>query len=238
MSRCLVPLRIVNCMSKITIAIDGYSACGKSTTAKEVAKSLDYIYVDSGAMYRAVTYYFLEHSVDIEDRGQLNEALGRISIEFRLDAEKRPETWLNGVNVEDEIRSMRVSGKVSEAAAISAVRRAMVKLQQVMGERKGIVMDGRDIGTVVFPQAELKIFMTASPEVRAERRLKELEQKGIKSSLEDVMGNLMERDHIDTSREDSPLTKADDAIVIDNSNLTFDEQVNRILSLAREKIEE
>jgi cytidylate kinase len=224
-------------MNKITIAIDGHSACGKSTTAKAVAKALNYTYVDSGAMYRAVTYYVLEHSIDINDLEVLSKALDEISIEFRLDKDNHPSTWLNGQNIEEEIRTMRVSGKVSEVAAISEVRQAMVRLQQQMGEHKGIVMDGRDIGTVVFPEAELKIFMTASSEVRAQRRLKELEQKGIKSSLEDVMANLVERDHIDTTREDSPLIKANDAIVVDNSNLTFDQQVERILILARTKID-
>lgn len=223
-------------MNEITIAIDGYSACGKSTTARAVARGLNYIYVDSGAMYRAVTYYFLENSVDIVDQLQVSEALERIKIEFRRNNQAELTTWLNQKDVEQEIRSMRVSGKVSEVAAIPEVRRAMVKLQQKMGENKGIVMDGRDIGTVVFPRAELKIFMTARPEVRAQRRLKELEQKGVKSSLGEVMANLRERDHIDTTREDSPLTKAEDAIVLDNSEMTFAQQVDEILSLASEKI--
>lgn len=223
-------------MSEITIAIDGYSACGKSTTAKAVARNLNYIYVDSGAMYRAVTFYFLQHGVDLIKSGQVQEALEAINIEFRRGHQGEPVTWLNDKVVEEEIRSMRVSGKVSEVAAIPAVRRAMVSLQQKMGAAGSIVMDGRDIGTVVFPKAELKIFMTADPEVRAQRRLKELEQKGTKSSLEEVMANLRERDHIDTTREDSPLTKAADAVVLDNSNMTFGEQVNEILSMAKEKI--
>lgn len=223
-------------MKEIIVAIDGYSACGKSTTAKVVARELSYIYVDSGAMYRAVTYFFLEEKIDIDDPEQVRAALEQIDIEFKLNGENQPATWLNGNNVEEAIRDMRVSGKVSEIAAIPEVRRAMVRLQKGMGVGKGIVMDGRDIGTVVFPEAELKIFMTAKPQVRAERRLKELEQKGIKSSLEDVMANLKERDHIDTTREDSPLMKAEGAVVVDNSNLTFDEQVAIIVDLAKEKI--
>ena len=223
-------------MSEITIAIDGYSACGKSTTAKAVAKALDYVYVDSGAMYRAVTYYFSEQGIDLQDSFGIAEALKEINIEFRRTAGGEPVTWLNGIDVEAEIRSMRVSSQVSEVAAIPAVRRAMVSLQQKMGQAGKIVMDGRDIGTVVFPKAELKIFMTAKPEVRAQRRLKELEQKGMKSSLEDVMANLRERDHIDTTRADSPLTKAEEAIVLDNSEMTFARQVDEILAMAEEKI--
>lgn len=221
-------------MSKIIIAIDGYSACGKSTTAKAVAKALNYIYVDSGAMYRAVTYYFIENNVDWHDMEAVRAALDEISIEFKLDANDNSVTWLNGENVEEAIRSMKVSGKVSEIAAISAVRKAMVALQQKMGAEKSIVMDGRDIGTVVFPNADLKIFMTADPQVRAARRLLELEQKGVESSLEGVVTNLQERDRIDTTREDSPLVKAEDAIVVDNSELTFDQQVAKILALAKE----
>ena len=223
-------------MSKITIAIDGYSACGKSTTAKAVARALNYVYVDSGAMYRAVTYYFIEQNIDLDKPQEISQALDKINIRFVLDANDQPVTMLNGANVEEDIRGMLVSGKVSEVAAIPAVRRAMVRQQQQMGEEKGLVMDGRDIGTVVFPNAELKIFMTARPEVRARRRLLELEQKGMKSSLEEVMANLEERDSIDTSREDSPLTKANDAVVLDNSDLSFDQQVEKILALVQEKI--
>ncbi len=219
-------------MTKITIAIDGFSACGKSTTAKDVARRLNYIYVDSGAMYRAVTYQLLEDNIDLIDQNAVKDALDQISIQFKTGPTNENETWLNGHKVEDVIRSMRVSNKVSEVAAISVVRRAMVTLQQQMGVNKGIVMDGRDIGTVVFPNAELKIFMTATPEVRAERRLKELEQKGIKSSLKEVLENLKERDHLDQTRADSPLLKAEDAVVIDNSNLTFDQQVDEIVKLA------
>lgn len=227
---------LLKSMSKIIIAIDGYSACGKSTTAKVVAKSLNYIYVDSGAMYRAVTYYFTENDVDLNDLTAMSSALEKISIEFKTDSNDNSITWLNGQNVEQEIRSMKVSGKVSEVAAISEVRRAMVALQQRMGVEKGLVMDGRDIGTVVFPTADLKIFMTADPMVRAQRRLLELEQKGVDSSLEEVMANLQERDRIDTTREDSPLVRADDAIIVDNSNLTFEQQVAEILHLAEEII--
>jgi cytidylate kinase len=223
-------------MSKITIAIDGYSACGKSTTAKAVARALNYVYVDSGAMYRAVTYYFIEQNIDLDKPQEISQALDKINIRFVLYADEQPVTMLNGANVEEDIRGMLVSGKVSKVAAIPAVRRAMVRQQQQMGEEKGLVMDGRDIGTVVFPNAELKIFMTARPEVRARRRLLELEQKGMKSSLEEVMANLEERDRIDTSREDSPLTKAEDAVVLDNSDLSFDQQVEKILALVQEKI--
>ena len=222
-------------MSKITIAIDGYSACGKSTTAKAVAKALNYIYVDSGAMYRAVALHFLDKKLDLLNDQEVHDALLSLEIRFRRDDKGKIETWLNGNLIEEEIRSMRVSNKVSEVAAIPAVRRALVRLQQEMGKKKGIVMDGRDIGTVVFPEAELKIFMTADPKVRAERRLLEMEQKGEKSSLEDVLMNLEERDHIDTTRDDSPLERASDAITVDNSNITFDQQVEMILTHA-EKI--
>ena len=224
-------------MSKIIIAIDGYSACGKSTTAKSVAKQLGYIYVDSGAMYRAVTLFMLNNNIDLQNEKEVNQALGNIKIDFVLDSSGLPITQLNDVEVEEEIREMRVSSNVSTVAAIPSVRRAMVKLQQQLGNAKGIVMDGRDIGTVVFPSAELKIFMTAKPEIRAQRRKLEMEQKGVKTSLEDVMQNLKERDHKDTTRADSPLRQADDAITLDNSFLTFDEQVSQIVVLANKIIE-
>ena len=224
-------------MSKIIIAIDGYSACGKSTTAKSVAKQLGYIYVDSGAMYRAVTLFMLNNNIDLQNEKEVNQALGNIKIDFVLDSSGLPITQLNDVEVEEEIREMRVSSNVSTVAAIPSVRRAMVKLQQQLGNAKGIVMDGRDIGTVVFPSAELKIFMTAKPEIRAQRRKLEMEQKGVKTSLEDVMQNLKERDHKDTTRADSPLRQADDAITLDNSFLNFDEQVSQIVVLANKIIE-
>jgi cytidylate kinase len=224
-------------MSKIIIAIDGYSACGKSTTAKSVAKQLGYIYVDSGAMYRAVTLFMLNNNIDLQNEREIAQALSNIRIDFILDSAGLPITQLNGDDVEEEIREMRVSNNVSTVAAIPSVRRAMVKLQQQLGNAKGIVMDGRDIGTVVFPSAELKIFMTAKPEIRAERRKLEMEQKGVKTSLEDVMKNLVERDHKDTTRADSPLRQAEDAIILDNSFLTFDEQVDKIIVLANEIIE-
>ena len=223
-------------MKKITIAIDGYSACGKSTTARAVAKRLGYVYGDSGAMYRTVTYYLLNNGYSLSDTDEISEALENVAITFKKDGQGNPLTYLNGKLVEEEIRSMEVSDHVSEVAANSVVRRAMVKIQHQLGENKGIVMDGRDIGTVVFPEAELKIFMTARPEIRAQRRLKELAAKGINASLEEVLANLEERDRKDTTRADSPLRKADDAVELDNSYLTFAGQVDKIVALAEEKI--
>ena len=225
-------------MKKIIIAIDGYSACGKSTTAREVARRLGYVYGDSGAMYRAVTYFLLQNKVPLDDPQALQQALEQINLSFKRDTQGNLQTWLNGENVEAAIRSMAVSERVSTVAAIPAVRRAMVKIQRKLGEHKGLVMDGRDIGTVVFPEAELKIFMTAQPEIRAQRRLKELQAKGINATLEEVMANLAERDHKDTTRADSPLKKAADAIEIDNSFMTFEEQVEKIISLAKERMQE
>ncbi len=223
-------------MKKITIAIDGYSACGKSTTARAVAKRLGYVYGDSGAMYRTVTYYLLNNGYSLSDTDEISKALENVAITFKKDGQGNPLTYLNGKLVEEEIRSMEVSDHVSEVAANSVVRRAMVKIQHQLGENKGIVMDGRDIGTVVFPEAELKIFMTARPEIRAQRRLKELAAKGINASLEEVLANLEERDRKDTTRADSPLRKADDAVELDNSYLTFAGQVDKIVALAEEKI--
>ena len=222
-------------MKKITIAIDGYSSCGKSTIAKALARELNYAFVDSGAMYRAVTLYFIENQVDLKDQEAVALALKHISIRFRHDG-NRNTTLLNGRDVEDEIRKMYVSDKVSEVAAISAVRRAMVKQQQLMGKEKGIVMDGRDIGTVVFPDAELKIFVTAHPDIRAQRRYKELLLKGQAVNLAEIKNNLAERDHIDSTRADSPLTQAKDAVVIDTSYLTEREQLKVALQLAKEKL--
>jgi cytidylate kinase len=224
-------------MKKIIIAIDGHSSCGKSTLAKALAKTLHYAYLDSGAMYRAVTLYFLNSGADYNDPAQVEEALRNISIHFeRVDGKNH--TFLNDTDVEHDIREMRVSEHVSPVAAISSVRRAMVKQQQAMGKRRGIVADGRDIGTVVFPDAELKIFLTADSDVRASRRHLELAAKGIDAAWDDILRNLEERDHIDSTREDSPLRKADDAVVIDNTLLSEEEQHSRALALARAEIAE
>ena len=214
----------------IIVAIDGYSSCGKSTLAKGLANALDYIYIDSGAMYRAVTLYFLRHQVDWTQAEQVTEALNSIKITFdRSDG--KPHTLLNGEHVEREIRQMEISQHVSPVSAIPAVRRSLVQQQQQLGEGKGIVMDGRDIGTVVFPAAELKVFLTADGEERARRRFAELQAKGYPSSMEEVQQNLQHRDHIDSTREDSPLRQAADAVVIDNTNLTEDEQLQMVLAL-------
>ncbi|MFK7933577.1 MAG: (d)CMP kinase [Saprospiraceae bacterium] len=222
-------------MKKITIAIDGYSSCGKSTLAKDLAAALNYGYVDSGATYRAVTLYFIENQVDINDDEAIAKALDDITIEFKSIAGKNT-TFLNGCNVEAEIRKMYVSEKVSPVATISVVRRAMVQQQQAMGAAKAIVMDGRDIGTVVFPDAELKIFLTADPIIRAQRRLDELIAKGEKVDLREIQLNLTERDRIDSSRADSPLRKADDAVLVDNTNLSKSEQMAMVLALVQERI--
>ena len=214
-------------MKKITIAIDGHSSCGKSTMAKDLAREIGYIYIDSGAMYRAVTYYCLQHDLFTEDSVKLPElqaAMPDIRITFRLDAEGRPETYLNDECIEKEIRGMAVSSRVSLIATIGFVREAMVALQQQMGKDKGIVMDGRDIGTTVFPDAELKVFVTASAEVRAQRRYDELRAKGEEASYESILENVKERDRIDSGRAISPLRKADDAILLDNSHMTIPEQ--------------
>ena len=214
-------------MKKITIAIDGHSSCGKSTMAKDLAREIGYIYIDSGAMYRAVTYYCLQHDLFTEDSVKLPElqaAMPDIRITFRLNAKGRPETYLNGECIEKEIRGMDVSSRVSLIATIGFVREAMVALQQQMGKDKGIVMDGRDIGTTVFPDAELKVFVTASAEVRAQRRYDELKAKGEEASYESILENVKERDRIDSGRAISPLRKADDAILLDNSHMTIPEQ--------------
>jgi len=214
-------------MKKITIAIDGHSSCGKSTMAKDLAREIGYIYIDSGAMYRAVTYYCLQHDLFTEDSVKLPElqaAMPDIQITFRLNAEGRPETYLGGECIEKEIRGMAVSSRVSLIATIGFVREAMVALQQQMGRNKGIVMDGRDIGTTVFPDAELKVFVTASAEVRAQRRYDELKAKGEEASYESILENVKERDRIDSERAISPLRKADDAILLDNSTMTIPEQ--------------
>lgn len=216
-------------MKKITIAIDGFSSCGKSTMAKDLAKEIGYTYIDSGAMYRAVTLYCLENSLFTSDGSvnseELEKHINDISVSFCLnEATLKPETFLNGVNVESKIRTMEVSSRVSLVAALGFVREALVKLQQEMGKSKGIVMDGRDIGTVVFPDAELKIFVTASAEIRAKRRYDELMAKGQEVSFDEILKNVEERDRIDQTRAVSPLRKADDAIVLDNSNMTVEEQ--------------
>lgn len=213
---------------KITIAIDGYSSTGKSTMAKALAKKIGYAYIDTGAMYRSVTLYCLDKGLingDTVDEKALEAALPKIKITFKPNEEGRSETYLNGKNVEMDIRSMRVSDKVSIIAAIGFVRRDMVRQQQAMGKNKGIVMDGRDIGTVVFPDAEMKVFVTADAEVRAQRRYDELRGKGdTTTTYEEVLHNVTERDRIDTTRAESPLRQAEDALVLDNSHLTFEEQ--------------
>ncbi len=213
---------------KIIIAIDGHSSSGKSTMAKDLAREIGYIYIDTGAMYRAVTLYCLRKGYIQGDKIQeeaLKADLDKVDISFRYNAETgRPDTYLNGEKVEKEIRSMEVADKVSLVAALGFVRRAMVAKQQEMGKAKGIVMDGRDIGTVVFPNAELKVFVTASPEVRARRRLEELLAKGEQTTYEEVLANVKKRDYIDSTREESPLRQAPDALVLDNSNMTIPEQ--------------
>ena len=216
-------------MRKITIAIDGHSSCGKSTMAKDLAKAIGYIYVDTGAMYRAVTLYALQQKLwdenDVLDSERLESMIPDIEISFCLNEDTgKPVTYLNGVCVENEIRGMEVSGKVSEIAALPFVREALVAQQQRMGESKGIVMDGRDIGTVVFPDAELKVFVTASPEVRAQRRYDELLSKGTPADYEEVLQNVKDRDYADSHREVGPLRQAEDAILLDNSNMTIAEQ--------------
>ncbi len=216
-------------MKKITIAIDGFSSCGKSTMAKDLAKKIGYVYVDTGAMYRSVTLFAMRNSLFNEDGSVKTEELEKrmkdISISFKLNAETgRPDTYLNGELVETEIRGMEVSNRVSPIATIPFVRTAMVARQQQMGKNKGVVMDGRDIGTTVFPDAELKIFVTASAEVRARRRYDELKSKGQPADYADILKNVQERDYIDTHREVSPLKKADDAIELDNSFLTIEQQ--------------
>lgn len=220
-------------MKRIVIAIDGYSACGKSTTAKAVAAALNYGYIDTGAMYRAVTLYFKENYVNLTDPKSVSKALNNIEVSFHYNEKsQKNETYLNGLNVEDKIRHMDISNQVSEVSALADVRKAMVAEQRKMGRKRGVVMDGRDIGTVVFPDADLKIFMQASFQVRAERRQQEILDKGDLITFDEVMENLKKRDHLDTSRAESPLRKADEAFVIDTTYLTFEEQVEDILRLA------
>lgn len=223
-------------LSKIVIAIDGYSACGKSTTAKEVAKILGYRYIDSGAMYRAVTLYFLDHHIALTNPREIHRALQQINISFKINAKGVTETFLNGLSVEEEIRQLRVSEQVSPVSAIKEVREAMVSQQRKLGKERGIVMDGRDIGTVVFPQAELKLFMTADMMVRAFRRQQEWLAQERLVDLDEVIENIKKRDHIDTTRAESPLRQAEDAIVIDTTHITIDEQVDEVVRLAFSKI--
>ncbi len=224
-------------MKKIVITLDGYSSCGKSTLAKQLAAELDYVYVDSGAMYRAITLYFLRNHIDWTNAHQVKEALGNIELEFIFNKERGyAEIFLNGENVEYLIRELVVAEKVSEVAALQEVREFAVAAQQAMGEDKGIVMDGRDIGTTVFPQAEMKLFVTADSAVRAERRFKEMVLKNPNTTIEEVKNNLELRDYIDSNRDISPLRKADDAIVLDNSNLTHEEQLQFALKIARKII--
>ncbi|HEY9044857.1 MAG TPA: (d)CMP kinase [Ohtaekwangia sp.] len=223
-------------MRKIVIAIDGYSACGKSSTAKEVAAILGYRYIDSGAMYRAVTLYFLEHHISLTNPKEIIKALEQIHITFKVNPKNGTDTFLNGLSVEKEIRKMRVSEMVSQVSTIKEVRVAMVEQQRRMGKERGIVMDGRDIGTVVFPAAELKLFMVADMQVRAYRRQKELLDRDQMVDLDDVIENIRQRDQIDTTRAESPLRQAEDAIVIDTTHIAFDEQVDEVVRLALSKI--
>jgi len=222
---------------KIIIAIDGWSSCGKSTLAKELAKELGYLYVDSGAMYRAITLYFLRNHVDWTDKNEVKDALKELSLEFIYNEKsEQSEMHLNGENVEYVIRDLVVAEKVSDVAAIKEVRKFAVEQQQLMGKKKGIIMDGRDIGTVVFPKAELKIFLTADNAVRVERRFKELFEKNPNITIEEIKANLEMRDYIDSNREESPLRKADDAILVDNTNLTAKETIQKVEKLARKII--
>lgn len=226
-------------MKKIIIAVDGFSGCGKSTTAKSVASALGYAYIDSGAMYRAVTYYFDQHYVNLTNPKAIQKALDDIHITFEFNQKLGfSETFLNGLNIETDIRSMYISERVSAVSAIPEVRHAMVMQQQKLGKKGGIVMDGRDIGTTVFPAAELKIFVIADLMVRAKRRQDELFEKGDLVTLQDVIANLTERDRIDSTRAESPLRRADDAFDLDTTYITIDEQVDFVMALATTKMVE
>lgn len=223
-------------MKKKIITIDGWSSCGKSTLAKQLAKALGYIYVDSGAMYRAITLYFLRNNIDWNDKKEVKKALPDIALDFTYNNKlQQSEVYLNGENVEYMIRDLIVAEKVSEVATIKEVREYAVAQQQEMGKKKGIVMDGRDIGTTVFPKAEVKFFMTADISVRVERRFKEMFAKNPNVTIEEVKNNLEMRDYIDSNREVSPLRKADDAIVLDNTNLTIEQQLKQALSMVDKK---
>lgn len=224
-------------MRKIVIAIDGHSSCGKSTTAKLVAKEMGYAYIDTGAMYRAVTLYFLQNYVDFTNPKKIQQALDHIHITFERNPKtQRNESFLNGLNVEDEIRKMYISDKVSEVSVIPEVRHALVHQQQKMGKRRGVVMDGRDIGTAVFPDAEVKIFMTADVVTRAKRRQRELLEKNEMVPLDTIVENLKKRDLIDSTRKESPLIQAPDAALLDTSYITIDEQVDFVLQKVAEKL--
>ena len=233
------PNRVTN---KINIAIDGYSSCGKSTLAKAIAKNLNYIYIDSGAMYRAVTYYALEHGY-IQNKGEIDEnmwveSLHLILIQFKYNSDSQEiETFLNGTCVDKEIRSMQVSAHVSAISAIKEVREKLVRIQQRMAENGGVVMDGRDIGTVVLPNAELKVFMTADVEVRAQRRFLQLKNNAVDISIDDVRDNIAQRDLLDTTRAADPLRRASDAVILDNSNLTEEEQFSFLMVQAKKAID-
>lgn len=223
--------------NKIIITIDGWSSCGKSTLAKQLAKELGYVYVDSGAMYRAITLYFLRNNIDLAEKKEVEEALKSINLEFIFnDNSNSSEMYLNGENVEYVIRDLIIAEKVSDVAAIREVREFAVAQQKKMGKKKGIVMDGRDIGTVVFPKAELKIFMTADNAIRVQRRFKELYDKNPNVTIEEVKNNLEMRDYIDSHREVSPLRKAKDALELDNTNLTEKEQFNKALAWVKERV--
>lgn len=228
-------------MKKIVVAIDGFSSCGKSTMAKQLAGEVGYIYVDTGAMYRAVALFCTRNGwMDdkMMDEPKISAEVGAVRLEFIRNAGGKADMYLNGENVEAEIRTLEISNGASRVSTLKEVRKELVRQQQKMGEKKGIVMDGRDIGTVVFPEAELKIFLTASPEVRAGRRMKELQEKGEIVSFDEVLANVRERDDRDQSREESPLRKADDAVVIDNSDLTIREQQDVLMKLFRERTKE
>ena len=229
-------------MKKITIAIDGFSSCGKSTMAKDLAKKLGYVYVDTGAMYRAVTLYAMRNGLFNADgsvkTADLERQMNKINITFKLNkTAERPDTYLNNELVENDIRTLEVSNHVSQIAAVPFIREAMVAQQQRMGKDKGVVMDGRDIGTTVFPEAELKVFVTASAEVRAQRRYDELKEKGMPADFNDILKNVQERDYIDSHREVSPLRKAPDAIELDNSHMTIAEQSAWLMDQVEQKIE-
>jgi CMP/dCMP kinase len=231
----LIPIQLT--MKKIVIAIDGYSSCGKSTTAKLVAAELGYAYIDTGAMYRAVTLYVLDHHVSLTNPKEVKDALDNIDITFHYNPKaKRNEVFLNGLNVEDEIRKMYISNQVSEVSVVKEVRRAMVAQQQKMGKKRGVVMDGRDIGTAVFPDAEVKIFMTADVDTRARRRQDELLEKKQLVNLGEIKENLQKRDLIDSTRTESPLRRADDAFLLDTSHMTIDEQVEFVLNKVTSRI--
>ncbi len=230
---------MTNTIPSLIIAIDGFSSCGKSSFAKYIASVLNYTYIDSGAMYRAVTYFALKEKIlldDLVDEKSLKEDLNKLEISFLKDPKSgKREVFLNGVNIEQEIRGMKVSEHVSVISKIGFVRKKLVAYQRKMGEKKSVVMDGRDIGTVVFPNADIKLFMTADPFIRAERRFKELQEKGIKTSIDEVETNIRERDFIDQNRDESPLRKAEDAIVLDNSYMTIQDQMDWFRELLKEK---